>query len=230
MTHALTLLLALAAGSPRPALQAPRVRLRAPNAGWTRQRLVTVQGTVSDPHITVAHVALGGLDLPVTVQGGRFEVRLLLPPGQVTLSASAENAAGTGHDAVTLFANVTAPDVLVLLTWDTAGTDLDLHVTDPSGEECDFGNRHTASGGALEVDDTDGYGPEIFAQDHALPGSYQVAVAAYDLTGAAQTHAEVLALVHPFTPAERRTRFRVTFTREDENISVGSFRVDAPGG
>jgi len=213
----------------KPAVETtPKVRILSPRPGWTQQRLATIQGTVSDKKITVAHVSMAGLDVPVNVSGGRFEAKLLLPPGEVTLEVSARNEAGIGRDAVTLYAAVPAPDVVVLLTWDTAGTDLDLHVTDPSGEECDYGNRRTASGGALEVDDTDGFGPEIFAQDHAPAGVYEVAVAAYDVGSAAQTHAEVLAVVHPFTPAERRHRFRVSFTREDENIDVGSFRVDAP--
>lgn len=221
---ALLLLLSLGAPPERP--EPPRVHLLAPRPGWTRQRLATIQGTVSDKRVAVAHVTLDGLDLPVNVSGGRFEVKLLLPPGEVTIEASARNEAGVGRDAVTLYAEVKSPDVVVLLTWDTAGTDLDLHVVDPSGEECDYGNRKTASGGALEVDDTDGYGPEIFAQDHAPAGVYQVAVAAYDVGAAPQTHAEVLAIVHPGTPAERRYRFHVAFTREDENIAVGSFRVE----
>ena len=226
MSSALALLWLLQAAPEPP----PKVHLLAPRPGWTRQRIATIQGTVSDKRITVAHVSMAGLDVPVNVSGGRFEAKLLVPPGEVTVEVSARSEAGVGRDSVTLFSAAPAPDVLVLLTWDTSGTDLDLHVTDPSGEECDTGNRRTASGGSLEVDDTDGYGPEIFAQDHAPAGTYQVSVAAYDVSGAAQTHAEVLAVVHPFTPAERRYRFRVAFTREDENIDVGSFRVDAPGG
>lgn len=183
---------------------------------------------MSDRQITVAHVSVGGLDFPVNVRGGRFEARLLLPPGEITLEVSARNEGGAGRDAVTLFEAARAPDVLVLLSWDTPGTDLDLRVTDPSGEECDYGNRRTASGGALEVDDTDGYGPEIFAQEHAPPGVYRISVSAYDVSGAPQTRAEVLAFVHPWTPAERRYHFQVAFSREDENVEVGSFRVDVP--
>jgi len=228
---ALLLLLTLAAAPHKPVkAEPPKVHLLSPRPGWTGQRLTTIQGTVSDRRVAVVHVAMAGLDLPVNVQGGRFEVKLLLPPGEVTLEASARNEAGVGREAVTLFAKVKAPEVVVLLTWDTPGTDLDLHVTDPDGEECDYGNRRTASGGALEVDDTDGYGPEIFAQDRAPAGEYQISVAAYDVSAAAQTRAEVLAIVHPGAPGERRYRFRVAFTREDENVAVGSFRVEAPGG
>ena len=49
--------------------------------------------------------------------------------------------------------------VSITLTWD-GDPDLDLRVTDPSGEEIFFGNPTSMSGGSLDVDDTDGFGPE----------------------------------------------------------------------
>jgi uncharacterized protein YfaP (DUF2135 family) len=222
---ALALLLGLAIGGASP--EAPKVRLRAPRPGWTRQRVVAVQGTVSDKRVRVARVALNGEDRPINVRGGRFEVKLVVPPGENTVEVSARNEGGAGRDAVSFYADVPPADLVVLLSWDTDGTDLDLKVTDPSGEECDEGNRKTAAGGALEVDDTDGYGPEIFAQERAQPGLYKVAVAAYDLAGVAETNAEVEVIVRGGTPAERRHRFRLAFTREGESIEVGSFRVEA---
>lgn len=51
--------------------------------------------------------------------------------------------------------NLGAGDVQVQLLW-SGGSDLDLHVTDPSGEEINFVNRRSASGGMLDHDDTAG--------------------------------------------------------------------------
>ena len=46
---------------------------------------------------------------------------------------------------------VATGDVQVSVTWDSP-TDVDLHVTDPSGEEVYFANKTSASGGTLDLD------------------------------------------------------------------------------
>jgi uncharacterized protein YfaP (DUF2135 family) len=52
--------------------------------------------------------------------------------------------------------------ILVTLTWDRAGNDLDLYVTDPEGGTSYYGAPITAAGGELDKDDTQGRGPEHF--------------------------------------------------------------------
>ncbi len=203
-----------------------RVHLRAPRPGWTHQRLLRVQGVVSDKRVTVARVALNGNDLPTNVRHGPVAMRLWLPPGDNTIAASARGESGSGRDSVSIFADVPSTDVVVLLTWDTDNTDLDLQVTDPSGEECDEGNRKTAAGGSLEVDDTDGYGPEIFALPHAPAGEYRVAVAAYDLANVPETHAEVQVLLRGGTSEEKRLRFPITLTHEGATAEIGTFLIE----
>jgi len=65
-------------------------------------------------------------------------------------------------------------DVVVTITWNTDNTDVDLHVTEPSGEECFFSHRDTASGGKLTQDVTQGYGPEMYVLPRAPRGHYDV--------------------------------------------------------
>ena len=71
-------------------------------------------------------------------------------------------------------------DVQITLTWDN-GADLDLHVIDPNGEEIYFYHPYSASGGILDVDDTNGYGPEniFWPQGEAPEGTYRVSVHHY---------------------------------------------------
>jgi hypothetical protein len=71
-------------------------------------------------------------------------------------------------------------DVQITLTWDNSA-DLDLYVTDPDGTEIYFGNKTSPSGGQLDIDDRDGYGPEnIFWESGDAPsGNYLVEVEHY---------------------------------------------------
>lgn len=45
------------------------------------------------------------------------------------------------------------------MNWNQMGVDMDLHVVDPSGEECYYGHKTTAIGGKYFKDFTRGYGP-----------------------------------------------------------------------
>ena len=67
----------------------------------------------------------------------------------------------------------------VVLSWDSAGTDLDMHVVTPDGGHAWYGNRVLKDGGALDVDVTTGYGPEIFSSAAPVKGNYHVYVNYY---------------------------------------------------
>jgi tetratricopeptide (TPR) repeat protein len=67
-------------------------------------------------------------------------------------------------------------DVRFTLAWETDANDVDLHVVDPSGEECFYGNRENESGLMLYEDITQGLGPEVIRAEHAQRGTYQVGV------------------------------------------------------
>lgn len=50
-------------------------------------------------------------------------------------------------------------DLRVIMTWSQPNVDLDLHVVDPSGEECYYGHKRTNAGGRFSKDFTVGLGP-----------------------------------------------------------------------
>jgi hypothetical protein len=70
--------------------------------------------------------------------------------------------------------SVHSADLVVMITWNTDGTDVDLHVIEPTGEECMYSHRSTAIGGQLTRDVTQGYGPEMYVLPHAKEGTYQI--------------------------------------------------------
>ncbi len=69
---------------------------------------------------------------------------------------------------------VNQADLVVTLMWNTDRTDVDLHVLEPSGEECFFQHRQTRSGGEITRDVTEGYGPEMYVIRNAPHGKYVV--------------------------------------------------------
>lgn len=75
-------------------------------------------------------------------------------------------------------------DIQITLTWDTE-TDIDLWCTDPDGFKIYYSAPNSPSGGELDFDDTDGYGPEnIYWPEAGAPaGSYFVQVHYYDSEG-----------------------------------------------
>ena len=73
--------------------------------------------------------------------------------------------------------------IKITLTWDTT-SDIDLWTTDPTGEKIYYAHPNSASGGFLDFDDTNGFGPEnIFWQNTAPVGSYLVQVHYYGGSG-----------------------------------------------
>jgi tetratricopeptide (TPR) repeat protein len=65
-------------------------------------------------------------------------------------------------------------DMRVVMSWDADETDVDLHVTEPSGEEAYYGHRRTRAGGDVSKDITDGYGPEEYLIRKAPAGGYRI--------------------------------------------------------
>jgi tetratricopeptide (TPR) repeat protein len=90
---------------------------------------------------------------------------IIASPGKVTLD--------TSHIDPRLLKNMPL-DMRAVLSWDADNSDMDLWVTDPTGERCYYGHRFTEQGGRLSVDFTGGYGPEEFSLRHAMPGKYKV--------------------------------------------------------
>lgn len=72
-------------------------------------------------------------------------------------------------------------DLVVAMMWNTDRTDVDLHVIEPSGEECFFQHRNTRSGGELTRDVVEGYGPEMYVIKTAAHGKYLVRADYYNV-------------------------------------------------
>ncbi len=65
-------------------------------------------------------------------------------------------------------------DLVVVMSWDTQATDIDLYVTEPDHDVCYYSNKRTRGGGTLDHDITTGLGPETYAIRRLKQGSYKI--------------------------------------------------------
>lgn len=120
-----------------------------------------------------------------------------------------------------------SPRLRVVLSWDSDSTDLDLHVVSPDGQHVFYGNRVSPNGGALDVDVTTGFGPEIYATPAPVQGIYHVYVNYYG-SGERRdviTVAQVTIVQDEGSPREKQQVFRVPMRKPGELTLVRSFIV-----
>lgn len=136
---------------------------------------------------------------------GDFEQPVPLDPGSNTIQLRVFDDAGNAGTSQILRVIVTLSriDLRVILSWDSLGTDVDLHLFQRADDEpnvaADYDSwgdeeRHVyyynktpndfgdlpENNPVLDIDDTDGYGPETILLEEATPGYYHIWVHYYD--------------------------------------------------
>ncbi len=115
-------------------------------------------------------------------------------------------------------------DVRIILTWDTDMTDMDLWVTEPSGEKAYYGNNNTTIGGLVSRDFTQGYGPEEYVLKKSMSGQYKLEANYYGSSAPTLTGAVTLQ-VDVFTnygrANEKRQTLTIRLTQSKDVVHVG---------
>lgn len=106
-------------------------------------------------------------------------------------------------------------DLRVILSWDDDETDVDLHVTEPSGEEAFYGYQRTYKGGFVSEDVVDGYGPEEYFIRVAEKGTYKIRAHFY------ASHAQTV-----FGPATLTATLFTDWGRANQAFSTLSARLE----
>lgn len=117
----------------------------------------------------------------------------------------------------------------VALTWDVDNTDVDLWITDPTGERTMYSAPRSKTGGHLSRDFTGGYGPEVYTIRRPLPGTYVVQAHYFGdrrqtLGGPATLQAEFITGFG--TAASRRTATTRRVDKDGGEIEIGRFTVE----
>jgi tetratricopeptide (TPR) repeat protein len=121
-------------------------------------------------------------------------------------------------------------DLRVVLDWNTAATDMDLWITEPTDEEVYYGNNASEIGGRLSNDMTYGYGPEEYLLRRAPAGTYEITVDSYaadrrNPNGATVVTARLIRDFGRRTQAEESLKIELEPDSEDEHL-VGRFVVN----
>ena len=120
-------------------------------------------------------------------------------------------------------------DIRVEITWDTDNCDIDLWVTDPSGEKCFYSNKLTKLGGKISNDFTGGYGPEEFMLKKAITGQYQVQANYYGTrsqTILAPVSIHVAFILNFGKPNQKKQEITIRLENKKDVIDIGKFSFE----
>lgn len=182
------------------------------------------QGDVQPP----ATLIVNGVAMPQRIDAdGHFSRPYAFAAGSNSVELRDASGASQRVQFYEAYADRTRPRMRVLLSWDSDGTDLDLHVVSPDGQHAFYGNRVVANGGALDVDVTTGYGPEIYSNATPPAGTYLIYVNYYGSgdNGQALTVAQIAVITDENTPDEKQQLFRIPMRKAGELTLVKSFTL-----
>jgi Ca-activated chloride channel family protein len=124
-------------------------------------------------------------------------------------------------------------DLRVVMTWDADNTDIDLWVTEPSGEKCLYSHNRTTIGGMLSRDFTDGYGPEEYCLRRLMAGKYAIQANFYgsrqqELSGPCTVQATVYTDFG--RPTEKKQSLTLRLVEAKEVVDIGSVELGGKAG
>lgn len=125
----------------------------------------------------------------------------------------------------------TANDIKIYLTWDTDRSDVDLWVTNPTGERVSYQKKRGVDGDALHDDITTGYGPESYTAPRARAGAYIVQVNYFGVGrgNISEARGEVIVVLDEGSPQEQRHVLPYTLFAKGDTVTVARIEV-ARGG
>ena len=197
-------------------------------ASLIRGRIAATPKTKDTAPRTPARLIVDGIAIPLlTDEKGNFARPWSFGSGSHGVEVRSPNGEVARSQFYETQANRVPVKLRIVLSWDSDSTDLDLHVVSPDGQHVFYGARVAPNGGALDVDVTTGFGPEIFATPSPVQGAYHVFV---NYFGAGEQRdavitAQVTVLQDEGTPKEKQQVFRVPMRKPGELTLVHSFLV-----
>jgi uncharacterized protein YfaP (DUF2135 family) len=201
------------------------IRLNAPNNGWSTNRIVTIKGETNVSVKTVT-INYNGIVFLLPVINGAFQRDFIAAPGINTILARVLSGAKSIEDKVQFYSKAPAKNLKIILVWDTDNTDVDLWVTEPSGEKCFYSYQNTKIGGSLDIDVTNGFGPEVYTLAQAKKGSYLIQVNYYSDNAVPQSQGKVYVIQDEGLSNEIVREYEIMLTKTGEIITVASINYE----
>jgi len=133
--------------------------------------------------------------------------------------------------------NLAPKDLVVYLTWDQPGVDMDLHIWGPQGEHTYYAaldpveSSEAIPHGALDLDDKNGFGPEVFSISGDTQGRYTIVANYHHSRDNIPSQAQVTVVLYPAEPARRITRiFGPRELNPDKDMEWIVTEIDLPEG
>lgn len=184
-----------------------KIILNSPTDGTTlNNRVQVLSGSVVNvAALESGIVEINGISVRLEVSGTTFSQPILLQSGQndirlVCYVRDNNDAPKVVAQTLSVTGNFPPQDLITQLRWNTDYSDVDLHLLPPGASlddlwtsvDCYYGNPSTAWGAMLDVDDTEGYGPEHITIDQvSQPGEYRLIAHFYHEDNAGPTDAYV---------------------------------------
>lgn len=214
--------------------QVATVRITAPSGGWTVDRMMLVEGTISDTTIDPIVVSINGDRYLMRTFNGRFSRKFPAAAGKNVVTLMATNQGGTARAQVTSYAQVPPVPLKAILTSDTDGVYTDLHIYEPTAESLSvpdggtektldakkfahvyWANTESPSGGTFFLNEQGGdfdqpaYGPYLYVHRAPPQGLYLIATNYWPSGDKAHTLATLNLTLFEGTPQEVRRMVRV---------------------
>jgi uncharacterized protein YfaP (DUF2135 family) len=206
----------------------PALSDETPSAAQIRGKIAGVKKSASGEKADPARLIVNGNAMPLRLDAdGAFARPYSFGVGANSVEVRAGEGAAMRRLRSQFYqmpAGQAVPRLRIVLAWDTDGTDLDMHVVTPSGQHAWYGEQAIA-GGALDVDVTTGYGPEIFSSPAPESGLYQIYINYYggEGEGAPLTTARLTIISDEGLAGEKRQEFTVPMRFPGELLLARQF-------
>lgn len=223
----------------------PVVKLTSPTGGWTVDRMVRIEGSISDPSVNPVTININGDRYLLKNHGGKFNRNFPVAAGKNTVVVSGENKGGLGKAERVIFAEVPALPMNLVLTSDTDGVYTDLHVYEPIGDNTKepgkfdhiyWADTESDSGGKFYLNeqgggsfDEPGYGPYLYTHSSPPKGIYRIDANYWPSGDKGHTLSTLNITLFGGTAQEQKKMVKSPLVTPGETVTLAFIRYDGQG-